>query len=244
MKRVARTRRTGEPRRESEREMLALVDSLRREKERLNRASVAGRVALWEWDLSTGTVEWTSVVDSMLGYPPGGLPRTVQGWGSCIHREDLNAVIGALDRHLRKKAPYDAVYRIRRADGEYVWWHDVGYAERDDEGRPFRMAGTCVDITDAKRTEEAIRIRDTALASSKSAILLTDALGAVTYVNRAFLDLWGFGGEAEVLNRDVKDFWDPEEKIAELLGTLMDQGGWTGELRGRRKDDTRFDVEA
>jgi PAS domain S-box-containing protein len=240
---ITQTWRIGEPRRESDREMLALLDVLRREKDRLNRASIAGRVALWEWDLSTGTVEWTSVVDSMLGFPQGGLPRTVQGWGSCIHREDLPAVIGALDRHLRKKEPYEAVYRIRRADGEYVWWHDVGYAERDREGRPFRMAGTCVDITETKRTEEAIRIRDTALASSKSAILLANPLGVVTYVNRAFLDLWGFGAEAEVLNRGVKEFWDPGERIAELIKTLQDQGGWTGELRGRRKDNTLFDVE-
>ena len=92
-------------RRASDRELLELLDVLRREKERLNRASIAGRVALWEWDLSTGTVEWTSVVDSMLGFPPGGLPRSVQAWGSCIHREDLPAVIDALDRHLREKAP-------------------------------------------------------------------------------------------------------------------------------------------
>jgi two-component system, cell cycle sensor histidine kinase and response regulator CckA len=232
------------PRRESEREPRTLVDVLRGEKERLNRASIAGRVALWEWDISTGTVEWTSVVDSMLGFQPGGLPRTVQGWGSCIHREDLPAMIGALDRHLRKRTPYEAVYRIRRADGEYVWWHDVGCAERDGGGRPFRMAGSCVDITKTKRAEEDIRIRDTAIASSNSAILLANSLGVVTYVNRAFLELWGFGGEAEVLNRDVKEFWDPEEKIVELIKTLLDQGGWMGELRGRRKDNTLFDVEA
>ncbi len=244
MKQSAQTRRTAGSRRASDRELLDLLDVLRREKERLNRASIAGRVALWEWDLSTGTVEWTSVVDSMLGFPPGGLPRSVQAWGSCIHREDLPAVIDALDRHLRDKAPYEVVYRIRRADGEYVWWHDVGYAERDGEGKPFRMAGTCVDITETKRTNEAIRIRDTALASSNSAILLANSSGVVTYVNRAFLDLWGFGGEAEVLNRDVKEFWDPEEKMGDLIQTLQDQGGWTGELRGRRKDDTRFDVEA
>lgn len=236
--------RTAGPRRESDREMLALLDVLRREKERLNRASIAGQVALWEWDLFTGAVEWTSVVDSMLGFPPGGLPRTVQGWGSCIHREDLPVVVGALDRHLRNGAPYEAVYRIRRADGEYVFWHDVGSAERDGEGKPFRMAGTCVDITETRRTEEAIRIRDTALASSNSAILLANSLGVVTYVNRAFLDLWGFAGEAEALNRDVKEFWDPDEKIADVIKTLVDQGGWTGELRGRRKDDSRFDVEA
>ena len=84
------------------------------------------------------------------------------------------------------------MYRIRRADGEYVWWHDVGYAERDGEGKPFRMAGTCVDITETKRTDEAIRIRDTALASSNSAILLANSSGVVTYVNRAFLDSAGF----------------------------------------------------
>ena len=69
----------------------------------------------------------------------------------------MNAVVAALDRHLWKSVPYDAAYRIRRTDGDYVWWHDVGYAERDAAGKPFRMAGTCVDITERKKSEDAER---------------------------------------------------------------------------------------
>lgn len=130
---------------------------LRREKERLDRAAIAGRVALWEWDLATGVIEWTSFVDGMLGFPPGGFPRTVEAWASHVHPDDVNAVVAALDRHLWKNVPYDAAYRIRRADGGYVWWHDVGHAERDAAGKPFRMAGTCVDITERKKSEDAER---------------------------------------------------------------------------------------
>lgn len=128
---------------------------------------MAGRVALWEWDLASGAVEWTAFVDSMLGFSPEGFPRTLEAWSSHVHPDDIDAVVEALDLHLKKGVPYDAVYRVRRADGEYVWWHDVGYAERDETGKPFRMAGTCVDITDRKRTEEAIRVRDTALRTSE-----------------------------------------------------------------------------
>ncbi len=140
---------------------------LRREKERLDRAASAGRVALWEWDLASGTIEWTAIIDAMLGFPPGGFPRTLEAWSSQVHPDDVDAVVAALDLHLKSDVPYDAAYRIRRADGEYVWWHDVGYAERDETGRPFRMAGTCVDITERMKTEEAIRSRDTALRTSE-----------------------------------------------------------------------------
>ncbi len=149
------------------RESLQAETVLRREKEQLDRAATAGRVALWEWDLATGAIEWTAFVDAMLGFAPGGFPRTVEGWASLVHPDDVAAVVSALDTHLLQSVSYDVAYRIRRADGEYVWWHDVGFAERDAAGRPFRMAGTCVDITERKRTEEAIRIRDTALKASE-----------------------------------------------------------------------------
>ena len=219
-------------------------EALRRETERLERASVAGRVALWEWDVATGSMEWTSAVDAMLGFPPGGFPRTVQGWGSQIHPDDLAVVIDALDRHLRSGDPYHADYRIRRADGAWVYWHDVGDAERDGAGRPFRMSGTCVDVTERKRAEEALRIRDAALASSNSAIVLATPGGEVTYVNRAFLELWGYESADEVLGRSLTGFWEREERMAQVLGSLPEQGGWIGELSGRRKDGTVFDVQA
>ncbi len=149
------------------RESLEAGSVLRREKEQLDRAATAGRVALWEWDLATGAIGWTAFVDAMLGYAPGGFPRTVEGWASHVHPEDVDAVVAALDAHLKQNVPYDAAYRIRRADGDYAWWHDVGIAERDAAGKPIRMAGTCVDITEQKKTEEAIRIRDTALKASE-----------------------------------------------------------------------------
>lgn len=150
------------------RESLRAETAMRREKEQLDRAATAGRVALWEWDLVSGDIEWTAFVDAMLGFAPGGFPRTVEGWAALVHADDVGAVTASLDAHLSRGVPYDVAYRIRRADGGYAWWHDVGSAERDAAGKPFRMAGTCVDITGQKLAEEAVRVRETALKASEN----------------------------------------------------------------------------
>jgi len=46
---------------------------------------------------------------------------------------------------------------MRKADGTYVWWHDIGTAQRDPTGKAVIMSGACIDITEKKRSEAALR---------------------------------------------------------------------------------------
>jgi PAS domain S-box-containing protein len=130
---------------------------LRVEKERLERASRAANIALWEWNMATGRLEWSNTVDSMLGYEPGAFPRTLQKWEEIVHPDDREWELQVLAKHLEKGTPYDVEYRVKRKDGSYIWWHDMGACRRDEQGKAYQMSGVCIDITERKRTEEALR---------------------------------------------------------------------------------------
>jgi len=123
---------------------------------RLETASVAGQIALWEMDPVSGRLEWSDAVDTMLGYPPQGFERTLAAWLEIIHPEDFRRVDDAFTTHLKNATPYEEEYRVRRADGAWVWWRDTGAAQLDEHGNPRSMAGACVDITERKRTEKDV----------------------------------------------------------------------------------------
>ena len=121
---------------------------------RLQDASVAGKVVLWEWDITTGVREWSNLVDDMLGFPPNGFPRSYRAWEARIHPNDLAGVQDAIRSNFETNAPYDITYRIQCADGTYVWWHEVGHVNRDRNGTPVSLAGASVDITERMQHEE------------------------------------------------------------------------------------------
>ena len=99
------------------------------------------------------------------------------------------------------------------------------------------------DITERNKTDENLLIRDKAIATSIDAIVFADPKGILTYVNQAFLKMWGYASAEEVLGKPAIDFWQFEEKAEMVIKALKDQGGWEGELTGKRKDGTLFDFQ-
>jgi len=99
------------------------------------------------------------------------------------------------------------------------------------------------DITERKRAEEEIRIKDSAIASSIDAIAIANLEGNLTYINKSFLKMWGYGSEKEVLGEPNVRFWQMEEEAAEVVAALRDKGSWIGELVAKRKDGSMFDVQ-
>ena len=191
--------------------------SLRVEKERLERASMAGNIALWEWDMATGRLEWSPTVDSMLGYEPGAFPRTLQMWEKTIHPDDLGLESRILAKHFEENAPYDVEYRVRRKDGSYIWWHDMGACQRDKQGKVYQMSGVCIDVTERKLADEALTneklLLRTLVDHLPLAVWLKDAAGRKTLANRLELEYMGATSEAEVLGKTDFDFY-PKEQAA------------------------------
>ncbi|MDO9325785.1 MAG: PAS domain S-box protein [Methanoregula sp.] len=99
------------------------------------------------------------------------------------------------------------------------------------------------DITKRKRVEEALQLKDFAIVSSINAIAIADLAGNLTYVNPAFLSISGYDDGEEVLGRPVLSFCMVPDEAQRVSDGLLEQGNWSGELTGQRKDGTPVQVQ-
>lgn len=143
------------------RDVTALKDAvaaLRASEERLNHALEGTQQGLWDWDLAAGKVYRSPRWFGMLGLLPGGIADSFDAGLKLIHPDDRRQVEAGMSAHLEGRVPrYEAEYRMRSRNGEWIWVFDAGKVVAWDGDRPSRMAGMCTDITERRRAEEALR---------------------------------------------------------------------------------------
>ena len=104
------------------------------------------------------------------------------------------------------------------------------------EPQPYQVFTTFEDITERKRAEEALRIKEQAIATSINAMVFSDLAGNLTYVNDSFLKMWGYASPKEVLARSALEFWESPDKAMDIGRVLQEGGGWIGEMVAKKKD--------
>lgn len=141
------------------RERLYDVDTQRRDLERvIDVAARAGSVGLWEWEPASNVVRLSREYKRQLGYGAHELADEFDEWSKRLHPADYTRVMGELERFLRY--PTEELIsesRLRHRDGTYRWMLSRGSAVLDTEGRPVRVLGSLVDITQFKELERSLR---------------------------------------------------------------------------------------
>ena len=132
-----------------------IEESLRISEERLEMATVNSNVGIWDWDIVNETLYWSPQLKAMFGYRDGELDVNFEIFTEMLHPDDADTQ-AALEAHLQKGAPYDIEQRFLHKSGEYRWFRVRGQAIFDNQNQPLRMAGTTIDITDQKQTEQAL----------------------------------------------------------------------------------------
>jgi len=130
-----------------------------------------------------------------------------------------------------------------KKDGSTEWIETHMTILRDQDGNITGIVGVTRKITERKKAEEKLRIRDKAIESSINAVAMANLEGNLTYLNPSFLKLWGYDNEEEILGRPTVEFWQAEEEAAMVMRAVLEKGGWQGELVARRKDGLVFNVE-
>nr|WP_316642762.1 PAS domain S-box protein [uncultured Roseateles sp.] len=128
--------------------------------QRLSLATAAATIGVWDWDTRQAS-QWyaTPTYFTMMGDPPLTDFGTRNEWVERLHPQDRPAVVERIAAVLAgADLPYHYEARLRHADGSYRWVSVTGQVlDRDAQGRPTRMMGTRVDITERKQAEDALR---------------------------------------------------------------------------------------
>lgn len=146
-----------------------VLGELRDNEERLSLALDATRDGVWDIDLETGIRIASGSCYDHLDLPEG--ETSLSDTFAIIHDKDRERVRNELDRHLRGETELLVVeYRVRLRQGGYMWVLDRGrVVKRDETGRALRILGTQTDITERKKSEEAMRILNERLELALSA---------------------------------------------------------------------------
>jgi PAS domain S-box-containing protein len=230
------------------------AELLRRSNERMELAVRGSNLSIWEFDMPDGRIEnsqktYINVWES-LGYDALEAPTDfASAFALGVHPDDQERMRRAIHEFLVSEGrEFEAEYRIRRKDGSDGSYLTRGVALRDSEGKPIRIIGSTVDISNLKRAEEAQRESAqrfrTFVDHASDAFFLQDDSLAIVDVNRQACESLGYSRD-ELLGMTPIDF-DPDvtpaylEEINRKLGAgeLM-----SFESRHRRKDGTVFPVE-
>jgi PAS domain S-box-containing protein len=154
-------------------------EALRKSEERYEIAASVTHDAIWDWDLLTNELTYTSGYYAIFGFTEAEVQGTVDEWYTHIHPEDVKQVIESIQAVISSgKTLWTNEYRHLRKDGSFAYVYDRGYVQHDAFGKPIRMVGAMADITERKRAEDALRGNEEQLR------LITDSLPIlIAYIN-------------------------------------------------------------
>ncbi|MGO9751853.1 MAG: PAS domain S-box protein [Solirubrobacteraceae bacterium] len=140
-------------------------EALTRSQERLEQAETVAQMGSWEWDLSTDRVSWSSGLYKLFELEPETADRDIEhGLRHRVHPEDREHMRQTLDRAVSLLESVSTEYRAIRADG-HIRMHDWRADPIVDQtGKPVRVIGVVHDITDTKRTQQALSAASSNLA--------------------------------------------------------------------------------
>ena len=128
--------------------------ALRESEERLTLAFAGAQEGVWDWNLETDDVVYSSRWKQMLGYADDEIEPHVSAWERLVHPDDRIRADRAHESVTLGQPTYEAEFRLRHKDGHYVHVLSRGFPVRREPGGPVvRIVGTHFDLTERRRIE-------------------------------------------------------------------------------------------
>jgi PAS domain S-box-containing protein len=126
-------------------------EQLRQSEERFQIVARATNDLLWDWDLLTNEVWWNQALQTLFGYSQEQITFTADWWSEHIHPDDRQRIATQARTLIDSGEKFWLnEYRFRRSDGSYAYVFARGYVVHDQAGKPVRMMGAMMDITEQR----------------------------------------------------------------------------------------------
>lgn len=184
--------------------------------EQLQEAQRIASLGSWEWDVATGTVEWSDEVYRIYGRDPAMLAPNFESYLEAVHPDDLKRVEQITRTAVDQESSFEFEHRIVRPSGEVRTIAARGKAVMDEKRELVKMIGTAQDVTERKK-QEVLRETFIANAAHELRTPLTSLLGLVDVLGRRYDHLRPDQREqaVEVMERSGA-------RLARLVDNLLD----------------------
>ena len=132
-------------------------EELRQARQRLELAQRSAGAGVWDWDIPNARLVWSRELFELFGLDPDAAQATFDVWRRTLHPEDQDPASTRLEQAIRDGTMLASEYRVLLPSGQVRWISALGGAVYDQDRKPVRMSGICIDITARKRAELALK---------------------------------------------------------------------------------------
>lgn len=130
-------------------------EQLRISEERLEMATDAAEIGIWDWDIRNNTIYFNDMWKIMLGYDPGELDNKWETFTMLLHPDEREAIEKQYNDYVtRKVSSYQVMMRMKTRENKWKWILSISKSPlRDEQGETIRAAGIHIDMDDIKQKE-------------------------------------------------------------------------------------------
>lgn len=167
------------------------------------------RMGLWTLHLKPERLVLSRELEEVLGLAQGSFPGTLAAFQEMVSPLDLPRLRKAIGDSLESGAEYCVTFRYLHGGGEWRWIEARGMPRRALSGKPLRIDGICIDVTDRIQAENARFLLAAIVANSDDAIVSKTLDGIVTSWNAGAARLFGYSAE-EMIGAPIARIIPPE----------------------------------
>ncbi|GHF81180.1 diguanylate cyclase [Thalassotalea marina] len=193
---------------------------------------------MWDWNIKKGKI-YRSNIWGVLEFPQDGKRNLGNNNDNetNINQADIKRITHALQDHFDEKtAHFEATYRVKDKNGQWIWVLDRGkIVERDEKNAPIRMTGTLKDISQVKKADERLKLFAKCFENISDAVVIYDRQFNVVDINKAFHRITG-KTKRQMIGTPLNFRQYDDSFTNSVKQHLLTKGSWHGEIESQREN--------